>query len=117
MIRTVVRLLVFVLVLHAGFRTVPAFWTYYKFRDAVAETARFSSRRTADEVAARVMAIAARMEVPLAADALRVTKREARTRVEATYTADLEYFPRRSYPWRFEIDVEEEPPRYAEVTP
>jgi hypothetical protein len=116
MIRTVLRLLVFVLVLHAGFRTVPVFWTYFKFRDAVAETARFSSRRSPDDIAARVMAIAARMEVPLAPEGLRVTKQASRTRVEANYTADLEYLPRRTYPWRFEVDVEEEPPR-LELTP
>jgi hypothetical protein len=117
MIRTLIRLLILVLIVHAGIRTVPVFWTYVKFRDAVAETARYASRRSADDTASRVMAIAARMEIPLAPDALRVTKQATRTRVEASYTAELEYLPRRTYSWRFDIDVEEEPPRYAEVTP
>jgi hypothetical protein len=117
MLRTLIKLLLFILVVHAGVRTVPVFWTYFKFRDAVAETARFSSRRSAEEVAARVMAIATRMDVPLAPGALRVTKQAARTRVEASYTEELEFLPRRTYPWTFQISVEEEPPRYSEVIP
>lgn len=116
MIRTLIKLLLLAVVVNAGIKTVPAFWTYYKFRDAVEETAKYSSRRTKEEVASRVLQIAARMDVPLDPSQLRVTKHQARTRIVARYNTVLEPFPTKTYPWDFQIDVEGEPPRY-EVIP
>lgn len=116
MIRTLIKLLLLAVVVNAGIKTVPSFWKYYKFRDAVEETAKYSSRRTKEEVASRVLQIAARMDVPLDPAALQVTKRNASTRVVASYSVVLEPFPSKTYPWDFEIDVEGEPPRY-EVIP
>ena len=109
MIRAVIKLALVALVVHAAVKTVPVFWNYVKFRDAVEETARFSSKRSEQEVKSRVMAIAGRLDIPLVADELEVRKVEDRTIVEAAYTADLEYFPGRSYPWDFSFRIDVAP--------
>ena len=93
LIRAVIKLALVALVVHAAVKTVPVFWNYAKFRDAVEETARFSSKRSEQEVKSRVMAIAGRLDIPLVAEELAVRKVEDRTIVEAAYTADLSTFP------------------------
>ena len=35
MVRAVIRLALVAMVVHAGVKTVPVFWTHFKFRDAV----------------------------------------------------------------------------------
>jgi hypothetical protein len=105
MLRTVIRLALFALVVHAGVKTVPVFWTHFKFRDAVEDMAMFSTKQTDREVADRVMEIAARMGVPLERDSLQVHRAQGMTYVDATYMGQLEYFPQRFYPWQFTLDI------------
>jgi hypothetical protein len=115
MLRTLIRLALVALVVHAGVKTVPVFWTHFKFRDAVEDMAMFSVKRTENDVANRVLEIAARMDVPLTRENLKVHRAAGVTYVDATYTARLEYFPRRFYPWDFTLDVRATPPRYASL--
>jgi ABC-type uncharacterized transport system ATPase subunit len=68
------------LLANAAVRTVPVYWNYFKFRDAVEETARFSSRRSEDEVRDRVMAIANRYEIPITAGDIQVAGHVPRRR-------------------------------------
>jgi hypothetical protein len=117
MIRTVIKLAIVALVVHAAVKTVPVYWNYFKFKDAVEETAKFSSRRTEEEVQARVLAIANRLDVPVTANDIHVRKDRDRTFVETEYTAELEYFPGKVYPVEFKIQVEGVPPRYASDLP
>jgi hypothetical protein len=117
MLRSIIRLALVALVVHAAVRTVPVFWAQVKFRDAVEEMAMFSGKRTDREVADRVMQIAARLDVPLAREDLQVRKAQHTTYVDATYTAQLEVFPRTFYPWTFQIHIEAVPPRYTDVLP
>jgi|MudIll2142460700_1097286.scaffolds.fasta_scaffold113282_3 hypothetical protein len=115
MIRTIIKLAIVVLVVHAAVKIVPPFWTYVKFRDKVQEMARFSSRRTGDEVLARVVQLAQQFDLPIAAQDVKVRKVENATFVETRYTVPLEYFPSRFYPWTFEVKVEGVPPVYETI--
>lgn len=112
MVRTIIRLAIVALIVHAGVKTLPIFWTHFKFRDAVEDMAMFSQKRTEAEIAERVLDIAERMEVPLMRDGLQVHRAQGMTYVDATYTAQLEYFPRRYYPWQFTLDIRATPPRF-----
>jgi hypothetical protein len=112
MLRTILRLAIVALVVHAAVKTVPVFWTHFKFRDAVQDMAMFSGKNTEREIAERVLDIAGRMDVPLEPDHLKVHRSQGITYVDATYVARLEHFPRRFYPWEFTIDIEASPPRY-----
>jgi hypothetical protein len=115
--RTLIKLALFALVLNAAAHVVPVFWNYVKFRDAVAETAKFSSRRSERDVQERVLSIAQRFDVPVTLQQIAVRKHSDRTYVEMAYTKPLEYFPGRSYPMEFTVKVEGVPPPYAEVLP
>lgn len=112
-IRALIRLALVVLVVHAAVRVIPPFWNYVKFRDACQEIARFSSRRTAEEVAARVMTKAGQFDIPLAENQLQVRKQGQVTFIEAAYTANLEYLPTRFYAYDFKVDVQGAPPEYG----
>jgi hypothetical protein len=46
-----------------------------------------------------------------------VKKIGAATQFDTRYVAQLEYFPRKYYPWEFVIHVEEKPPGYAAYIP
>ena len=112
MLRTIIRLALVALVVHAGVKTLPVFWTHFKFRDAVQDMAMFSSKNSEREVADRVMEIASRMDVPLERDNLKVHRAQGVTYVDASYVGQLEYFPNRFYPWEFTLDIRASPPRY-----
>ena len=112
MIRTLVKLAIVVLVVHAAVKIVPPFWTYVKFRDKVQEMARFSSRRSDREVLERVVQLAQQFELPIRAGDVKVRKEKNTTFVDTRYTVALEYFPSRFYPWTFEVKVEGVPPAY-----
>lgn len=117
MIRTLIKLAIVVVVVHAAVKIVPVFWTYVKFKDAVTETARFSSRRSQDEITTRVLAIAERYDLPISRGDIEVRKVEDRTYVNTRYSVQLEYFPSKFYPWDFVVNVEGVPPRYSGVIP
>jgi hypothetical protein len=74
--------------------------------------AMFSAKQSDRDVANRVLEIASRMEVPLARENLNVHRAGGITYVDATYVAQLEYFPRQFYPWEFKVDVRAQAPRY-----
>jgi hypothetical protein len=115
MVRTLIKLVIVVLVVHAAVKTVPQFWTYMKFRDKVQEMARFSSRRTEREVLERVVQLAQQLDLPIAAEDVKIRKEKNTTFVETRYTVPLEYFPSRFYPWTFEVKVEGVPPVYETI--
>jgi len=117
MLRIVIRLVVLALVVHAGVRIVPVFWNFVKLRDAVREMAMFPGKLTPDELNAQVVALAARHDVDLLPQEIAVAREGQTTYIRTGYTKQLEYVPKRFYPWAFTIDVAEDPPRYGELIP
>jgi hypothetical protein len=115
MVRTLIKLAIVVLVVHAAVKTVPHFWAYAKFRDKVQEMARFSSRRTDQDVLERVVKLAQQFDLPITPADVKVRKQQTTTFVETRYTVQLEYFPSRFYPWTFELRVEGVPPVYETI--
>lgn len=117
MLRNIVRLLLLALVVHAGVRIVPVFWNFVKFRDAVREMAMFPGKLKPEDISKQVITLAAAHDVELFPEDVVAGKEGAVTFVQTAYTKQLEYVPTRFYPWTFEIDVAEEPPRYGKLIP
>ena len=113
MVRNIIRLVVLALVVHAAVRIAPEFWHYLRFKDAVAEAAAFSDRQTPDEIRARVARLAVELQVPITADDVAVTRQGAIVYVSTAWTAQLEYVPRRFYPYDFVVDVKGRPQRFT----
>jgi hypothetical protein len=116
-IRTLIKLALVALIANAVVRTAPVYWNYFKFRDAVQETARFSSKRSERDVQERVLSIASRMEIPVDVGDIRVRKEGETTFVETAYDTEIEYFPGRKYPVHFDVKVEGVPPRFSSALP
>lgn len=116
-IKNLIKLALVALVVHAGVKIVPVFWNYVRFRDACEEIAKFSTKRTEAEVQDRILAKAGQFDIPLTQDAVSVRKQGAVTFVKADYTAQLEYFPAKFYPYSFKVDVQGVPPSYGELVP
>ena len=117
MLRNVVRLVVLGLLLHAAVRIVPEFWHYLQFKDAVVEAATYPGRLTLDELKARIVSIAARHDVPVAAADIDVAKREGTVYVSTAWTAQLEYLPTRFYAYDFYVDVQGRKDRVGGIAP
>ncbi len=115
MIRTVIKLAIVVLLVHAVVKIVPVFWTYVRFKDALGETAKFAAKLSPQEVEEKALGIASRMDVPIGPADVDVQKQGDVTIIDTRYTGQLEYFPKRFYPWEFVIHVAEQPPRYDSV--
>ena len=111
-IRALIKLALVVLVVHAGVRVVPPFWNYVKFRDACEEIARFSSRRSVEEVTTRVLTKAGQFDIPLRQEQLQVRKQGTVTFIKADYTPQLESRPTKFYPHDSRIRVQGTPPAY-----
>lgn len=107
MFKLIIKLAIIAAIAHAGIKIVPVFWQYANFKDRLAEAARFSGPKDGPDVlAAKSMKIAAELGVPLDTP-VTVTRTANLTKIDARYTGQLEYLPKKFYPWDFVIRVEE----------
>jgi hypothetical protein len=117
MFKLLLKLALVGLIAHAGIKVVPVFWANLRFKDALAEQARFAGRKTVDELRARAEKTANDLEIPVTGDMISVAKAGNQTSFDTRYVAQLEYFPRRYYPWEFVVHVQERPPAYSAYIP
>jgi len=117
MIRTIVKLIILAVIVNAAVNVVPVFWADFRFKDAVKELARFSAKLDDKKIAGEVMDIAVRMEVPLAAQDVRVSRLGKRVVIETSYHVEMEYFPQQFYGRDFSMRVVGEPGRFDGITP
>ena len=100
--RTVVKLAVFLLVVHALYRFVPVYLHYQQFKDAVHETAMFSKDKTDVQIIDRVMELAEKYRVPLKREYVEVKRGNEQLLINAAYVESIQWLPR--YPaWLFEV--------------
>jgi hypothetical protein len=117
MIKLIIKLAIVALIVHAGVKIVPVFWSNFQFRDRLAEQARFAGKKSEEELRNRAERTANDLEIPVTGEGISVHKVGAQTTFDTHYTAQLEYFPKRFYPWEFVIHVEETPPAYSNYIP
>ena len=104
--KTIIKLVVAALVVHATWRAATVYMRYYEFKDQVHEAAQFSDRRPDSELRARVLTLAEQHQIPLAPEALNVRRQENHTLVDATYSERIELLPRYFYPWEFKVNID-----------
>ena len=104
--KTIIKLVIAALVVHATWRTATVYIRYYEFKDQVHEAAQFSDRKPESELRARVLTLAEQHQIPLAPEAVSVRRQENHTLVDATYTERIELLPKYFYPWEFKVQVD-----------
>lgn len=107
MIKFLIKLAIAALIVNAVWRLGSAYMTFYRFRDAVEESARFSGERSSDEVRQGVMQIAGRFELPLSEGDVAVTRDgDTSTSVQGEYRQPIRLLPWYEYPWSFRWNLD-----------
>jgi type III secretion system FlhB-like substrate exporter len=105
-LKTIIKLVITGLLVHAAWRTGTAFWKYYMFKDGVQAAAQFAGTGSPAEIQNRVIEIAKELEVPLDPEKLAVRREMNHTLVDAVYTESIELVPTYFYPWEFTVNVD-----------
>ena len=103
MARTLVKVVIFLLIVHALYRFVPVYFHYQQFKDAVHETALFSRGQTDAQIVDRVMELAEKYQIPLDREYVQVRRQHERTFIDAAYMESIEWLPTYQRAWQFEI--------------
>ena len=104
--KTLIKLIIAALVIHATWRAGSAYWVYYKFRDTLQEVALFSAGQSEQEVHTRALEVASDLKVPIEPEQIAVRRQDEHTFIDATYQTGIEVLPRYRYPWEFKVNVD-----------
>jgi hypothetical protein len=104
--KTIIKLVIAALIVHATWRAGNVYLRYYQFKDNVQQAAQFSDRRPESELHERVLSLAKQFEIPVEPDAVRVRREDNHTLVDAVYTERIEILPKYFYPWEFRVSVD-----------
>jgi hypothetical protein len=104
-VRILLKLGIFLLIVHALYRIVPVYWKYYEFKEVIQDVAVHSTGKPNEEIVKRVLELAKAYEVPIERDGVNVRRQVGETRIETTWTRSVEVFPLYHYPWQFKLTV------------
>jgi hypothetical protein len=105
-LKLIVKLAIVALVANACWHVMSAYASYYKFKDAVAQTTLFGNDKTIEQLRARVVTLAAEYDLPVGEDDFSLRREARRTIVDGSYTRPIELAPGFSRPWEFRFRVE-----------
>jgi hypothetical protein len=106
--KLLLKLALAALIANAAWRVGSAYVTFYRFKDAVTETAQFASQKSKAELKQRILELASDYDVPLAADAVSVRRDDRNhTVIDGSYTLPVDVLPGYRYLWPFvwHVDV------------
>jgi hypothetical protein len=103
--RTIIKLALAALVIHAAYQVGSAYWDHYQFTDAVQQVAQFGESEPIPEIKKRVMELAADRHLPIPEDAITVTRERRRIDVDGVYTREILLAPGYKRRWTFTVDV------------
>jgi hypothetical protein len=86
--RQIVILLIFVVLLFAGSQYVPAYFASFQFKDYIRQQVKYAgtSRKTAEALRSEITQKAKELGIPLAKDAIKITKRGLSFNLEVQYS-------------------------------
>jgi hypothetical protein len=104
--KTLIKLTIASLVIHATWRAGSAYWVYYQFRDNLQQVALFSAGQSEQEVHNRALEVASELKVPIEPEQIAVRRQDEHTFIDASYKTGIEVLPRYRYPWEFKLNVD-----------
>jgi hypothetical protein len=104
--KTLIKLAIAALLIHATWRSGMVFWRYYQFQDEVQRVAQFAGSRSEGDLQHVVMDVAGRLQVPLTEDHVTIRREPNHLLINATYTDRIEIVPTYFYPWEFKMQAD-----------
>ena len=105
MIRLLIKLIVAGLIANTAWRVGSEYVTFYRFEDAVRNTATFR-KGTDDDLRRRVEELSSQFDIPLSDDALTILSNDSHTVIEGSYVKPIAMLPGYEYPWNFSWTVD-----------
>jgi len=105
--KLIIKLLIVALVANAAWRIGSAYLSYYRFKDAVTEAAQFGRAKNDEQLRARVMELAQEYDIPLAENAVSVSRDINHTTIDASFERTIDVVPgyKRPFPFTMHVDV------------
>ena len=104
--KTLVKLIVVAVVLNAAVRYADAQWKFYQWKDGSYQTLTLGVDTPPDRLREQILARAADLQLPVAAENVTVMREGVRTSARGSYHKDIELFPGYLYPRDFDFTVE-----------
>jgi hypothetical protein len=104
--KTLIKLIIAAVVIHATWRAGTVYWNYYQFQDGLQQIAQFSGARSANELRNMAFEVAKQHDIPIQPDRIIVRREENHTLIDASYDVRIELLPRYYYPYQFKVSVD-----------
>jgi hypothetical protein len=127
MVKTIVKIVLALLILHGVVRVGLVYWNYYRFEDSLQQLAQFGERRTEKQLCDEALETAANYGIPIGASGVvmrrgnnppyncetgplavppgNVAQPSAQMSIEAYYMEYVPLLPGYTYPWEFKPSV------------
>ena len=104
----IVKLLIAALIANAAWHVMSAYASFWKFKDAVAQTTQFGNDKSVTMLKSRILQLATDYDLPIDDNSFTVTRsRESlHTVVDGSYTREIELVPGYSRPWPFSFHID-----------
>jgi hypothetical protein len=107
MLKPLVKLVLAALIANAGWRLGSAYMRFYRFTDAVTQTAQFGTERSRADLPQRIRELASQYDVPLTVGDVTVQRdNRNHTIIDGSYTERVDLAPGYQYPWPFTLHVD-----------
>ena len=104
--KTIFKLVIAALVLHATWKAGTVYLRYFEFKDEVSQIAQFGTQKSDAQMRDEVVDAARRREIPLAPGGVSVSRPNDRIVIDANYKEQVELVPRYFYPWDAKVHVD-----------
>jgi hypothetical protein len=107
-LKFIVKLLIAALIANAAWHVMSAYASFWKFKDAVAQTTQFGNDKSVAMLKNRILQLATEYDLPVDDNSFTVTRsRESlHTVVDGSYTREIELVPGYSRPWPFPFHID-----------
>lgn len=95
----ILGLFILVFLLYEGIQFGPILFAQYEFKDAIAESAKFSRGKTASTIQDDLTKKAAQLGLPVTRDQIAVTRHPTKTRIQVKYQLSVDWLPGNAYKW------------------
>ena len=106
MLRTLIKLALVALLINASWQLFSAYWSHFKFVDAVQSLTQFRGDKSDDQIRNRILELAGEFDVPVSDENLTIEGTRIHTVVDGAYTRPVKLLPGYVYPWRFTLHTD-----------